>query len=405
MENESIESYITMPKGFKAAGIACGLKGNGSLDLNILESDIPATVAGVYTSNIVKGHSLQRTIDVISKGNPVRAVIVNARNANACVGRCGYEDAELIAGSAAGSIGCKSDEILTASTGVIGIRLPAELVISGIPSLVSSMSSEPEDAHNAERAMMTTDTMPKEVSATITLADGKEVTIAGMAKGSGMICPNLATMIGLFTTDCAIDRDFLSKCLSKAVSHTFNRVSVDGDTSVCDMVLVLANGASGASITAGTEDADLFEEALTSLSLDLAKMIASDGEGASKFIEVEVTGAASEADAKLIVSAVAKSPLCKTAIFGEDANWGRILTALGYSGAKFDPNKVDCYLCGLEVCRDGAAADYSEDEAAELMKAHDINISLVLHEGEYSDRMFTCDFTYDYVKINGSYRS
>ena len=412
MENEITESYITMPAGFKAAGVACGLKtdlGNSGpmdlLDLNMVQSDVPATVAGVYTKNLIKGHSLQRTIRVIDAGAKIRALVVNSKNANACVGPKGYQDAVAIAEAAAKELGCTPDEVLTASTGTIGIRLNAEKVMAAMPKLVSSLSTDAASAHAAEKAMMTTDTVPKEVSAKLTLSGGKEITIAGMAKGSGMICPNLGTMIVVFTTDAAISKELLQPALSKAVAHTFNRVSVDGDTSCCDMVVVMANGVSGAAIEAGSDDLALFEEALTSLSLDLSRMIANDGEGASKFIEVICRGAKTAEDAKLIVTAVAKSPLVKTAVFGEDANWGRIITAAGYSGADFDPEKVDIRLAGLLVCKDGQATDYSEDEASELVKQHDIKIEIDINQGDFEDRMFSCDFSYDYVKINGSYRT
>lgn len=412
MENEITESYITMPAGFKAAGVACGLKtdlGNSGpmdlLDLNMVQSDVPATVAGVYTKNLIKGHSLQRTIRVIDAGAKIRALVVNSKNANACVGPKGYQDAVAIAEAAAKELGCTPDEVLTASTGTIGIRLNAEKVMAAMPKLVSSLSTDAASAHAAEKAMMTTDTVPKEVSAKLTLSGGKEITIAGMAKGSGMICPNLGTMIVVFTTDAAISKELLQPALGKAVAHTFNRVSVDGDTSCCDMVVVMANGVSGAAIEAGSDDLALFEEALTSLSLDLSRMIANDGEGASKFIEVICRGAKTAEDAKLIVTAVAKSPLVKTAVFGEDANWGRIITAAGYSGADFDPEKVDIRLAGLLVCKDGQATDYSEDEASELVKQHDIKIEIDINQGDFEDRMFSCDFSYDYVKINGSYRT
>ena len=412
MENEITESYITMPAGFKAAGVACGLKtdlGNSGpmdlLDLNMVQSDVPATVAGVYTKNLIKGHSLQRTIRVIDAGAKIRALVVNSKNANACVGPKGYQDAVAIAEAAAKELGCTPDEVLTASTGTIGIRLNAEKVMAAMPKLVSSLSTDAASAHAAEKAMMTTDTVPKEVSAKLTLSGGKEITIAGMAKGSGMICPNLGTMIVVFTTDAAISKELLQPALGKAVAHTFNRVSVDGDTSCCDMVVVMANGVSGAAIEAGSEDLALFEEALASLSLDLSRMIANDGEGASKFIEVICRGAKTAEDAKLIVTAVAKSPLVKTAVFGEDANWGRIITAAGYSGADFDPEKVDIRLASLLICKDGQATDYSEDEASELVKQHDIKIEIDINQGDFEDRMFSCDFSYDYVKINGSYRT
>ena len=416
MEELSL-SYITMPKGFKANGVSAGMKcadpaninendpKSSYLDVGMVCSDTLCNVAGVYTSNLVKGHSLVRSIDIIENKGKARGIIVNSKVANAGVGAVGVEDACKVAESASSLLGCDASEILTASTGVIGSRLPLDKITGVIPSLVEGLSSSEESAHNAEYAMMTTDTVPKEVSAQIELTGGKTVTISGMAKGSGMIHPNLATMICVFTTDCGIASASLKKMLQKAVKYTFNRVSVDGDTSVCDMVVVFANGASGVEITEGTEDYAIVEDALCGLSEDIARMLASDGEGATKFVEIEVLGAANEQDAKLIVTSVARSPLCKTAFFGEDANIGRILTAVGYSGAKFDPEKVDIRLSGLLMYKDGAAVDFDEDEASRLLAEHDLKVDITLYEGDAYDRMFTCDFSYDYVKINGSYRT
>ncbi|MBP5654638.1 MAG: bifunctional glutamate N-acetyltransferase/amino-acid acetyltransferase ArgJ [Clostridiales bacterium] len=406
------DAYINKPQGFKACGIYAGLKtdpgnsGNTDLyDVALLYSEVPAKVAGVYTSNLVKGHSLVRSIDLINSKKAFRAFVINSKVANACVGQAGYEDAANIASCAASELGISPDEVLTASTGTIGVRLPVDKINAAIPTLASSLSREPEAGHKAERAIMTTDTVPKEVTATITLASGKEVIISGMAKGSGMISPNLATMIGVFTTDADIDTPILNKLLKDAVSHSFNRVCVDGDTSVCDMVTLWANGASGASIEEGSEDYDLFAKALTDLATDISRMIAKDGEGATKLLEITVDGAASDKDALLIVSAVAKSPLVKTGFFGEDANFGRIITAAGYSGATFDPDKIDIDISGLPVCRDGIMLAFDEDEAAKLLHEEEIKIDITLHEGDAFDRMFTCDFSYKYVEINGSYRT
>ena len=412
------DAYITLPKGYKANGVSAGMKcsdpaninndlpRSSYLDVALIVSDKPANVAGVYTSNLVKGHSLTRTIDIIRGGNQVRGIVINSKVANACVGKIGVEDAENIADKISKEIGCSSKEIMTASTGVIGTRLPLDKISKIVPELVSGLSDNADSAHNAEFAMMTTDTVPKEVAATITLGDGKEVTIAGRAKGSGMIHPNLATMICVFTTDANIASDVLDKALRAAVAHTFNRVSVDGDTSVCDSVIIMANGASDSSqIDDNTDDYELFSNALTSLSEDLARMIASDGEGATKFVEITLEGAKDKDDAKLIVTSVARSPLVKTMIFGEDANCGRVITAVGYSGADFDPDKVDIRLNGLLTYENGMAVNFDEDLAKKLLAQHDIKIDITLHEGDAFDRMYTCDFSYDYVKINGSYRS
>ena len=254
-------------------------------------------------------------------------------------------------------------------------------MISHVPTLVSSLSADEASAHNSELAMMTTDTIPKEVGATITMQDGKEVKIAAQAKGSGMIHPNLATMIGIFTTDAAIDKDLLDSLLKRAVAHTFNRVSVDGDTSVCDSVIVMANGLSGVTIKEGTEDAELFFDTLEQLATDLSRMIAADGEGATKFLEVICRGAATAEDAKLVVTACARSPLCKTAIFGEDANFGRFITACGYSGASFDPDKLDMYVGDLQVCKNGDATITDEEAAAKFLAEHDVTITIDLNDG------------------------
>lgn len=397
---------ITSPKGFRAAGIHCGLKKADAPDLALILSDVPAQVAGVYTKNLVKGHSLQRTINIINQHNTTRGIIINSGNANACVGTVGYQDAQDAAAAVAAAItGCTPDDILTCSTGVIGLRLDMKALLSGIPSLVSSLSSSQEAGHKAMSAILTTDLVPKESSAVIE-AGGSKITLSGMAKGSGMIHPNLATMISIMTTDAVISSALLQELLSKAVAHTFNRVSVDGDTSVCDTLLIMANGmCRGEEIKTGTPECELFYDALTQVCTDLSRMIARDGEGATKLVEVEVTGAATEQDAYLAVLAVCRSPLCKTAFFGEDANCGRILTAVGYSGASFDPEKVDIALGGLPVYVNGTALLFDEKEAKKILHRDEILISITLHEGEYADRMWTCDFSYEYIKINGSYRS
>ena len=379
-------AYITLPKGFIANGVHAGLKPNGNPDLAYIGSDRPAQIAGVYTSNLVKGHSLTRSISLIKSRDSVRGILINSGNANACVGADGENDATAMAEKAASLLGVSADEILTASTGVIGSRLPLDKLTAAIPGLIENASSAEECGHLAERAIMTTDTQPKEVAATVSIF-GKEITIAAIAKGSGMIHPNLATMISVFTTDANISQDVLQEMISNNVKDTYNRVSVDGDTSVCDMVVIFANGASETpEIKKGTEEYDTFKEAFHALCFDLAKMIASN-------------------DAYLCVLAICRSPLCKTAIFGQDANCGRFITALGYSGADIDPDKISMFLSGLPVYEKGVALPFDEDVAKEKLSEHDILIRIELNDGEYNDRMWTCDFTYDYVKINASYRS
>jgi len=403
MENKI--NAITSPKGFRAAGIHCGLKKTNDLDIALILSDVPATVAGVYTQNLVKGHSLVRTISLVKKNASAKGVIINSGNANACVGTIGLEDANTIAELVAANVGCSSSDILTCSTGVIGCRLDMESIMSSIPTLTNALDYTEEAGHNAMAAIMTTDLVPKESTATIEIG-GTVITISAIAKGSGMIHPNLATMISIITTDANIPSDLLQTYLSRAVSHTFNRVSVDGDTSVCDTLLIFANGAANNDIwNECSDESQLFLSALTDICTDLSKMIAKDGEGATKLIEVEVVNASSEKDAYLSILSVCRSPLCKTTIFGEDANWGRVITALGYSGAYFDPEKIDIFFGNVQVCKNGCAVLFNEDLVKEILMKDEILITIDCHMGCAYDRMWTCDFSYDYIKINGSYRS
>lgn len=393
---------VTAPEGFFATGVACGIKKDGKKDLAIVCSEDSAAVAGVFTTNVVKGHSLQVTMEHMKNGY-ASAVIVNSGNANACIGEKGYSNAREIAKHASELLECSPEEILVGSTGVIGVPLNMEAVLPGIDEAVSSMA--PDGSHDAMEAIMTTDKIAKEIAVEFEMQDVK-VVIGGMAKGSGMIHPNMATMIGIITTDANISRKLLEKALKDVVKRTFNRVSVDGDTSVCDMVLVLANGlADNPGIVVENRDYDEFKNALELVCTYLARLIAKDGEGATKLVEIIAEGASSEDDAYKVVSSVAKSPLVKTAIFGEDANWGRILTAVGYSGANFDPQKVDITIGDLAFCRNGAAVGFDEDKAKKILGQNEIKIHINLNSGSFSDRMWTCDFSYDYIKINGSYRS
>lgn len=399
-----IEGSITAPQGFQAAGVACGLKKNGQPDLALIVSDRPASVAGVFTQNVVKGHSLQLTREHIKSGIS-RAVVINSGNANACVGEAGLADARAMAEAVARQLGCPAEQILTGSTGVIGKRLDMGAVQKGIAAAFSNLDSSPEAGHRAEAAIMTTDLVAKECVVRFQIGQS-EITVAGMAKGSGMIHPNMATMIGVITTDCVVSSEVLSTLLTSTVNKTFNRVSVDGDTSVCDMVVVLANGAAGnAPITLDSESAEQLAEAFEIVSTELSRLIARDGEGATKLVEVRANGVRTSDDAYKIVLAIARSPLVKTAIFGEDANWGRILTAAGYSGADFDPDHCDIYLGDLKVCEKGCALPFDEAIAKSILQQKDLLIRVELNEGTASDRIWTCDFSYDYVKINGSYRT
>ncbi|MCR4435485.1 MAG: bifunctional glutamate N-acetyltransferase/amino-acid acetyltransferase ArgJ [Clostridiales bacterium] len=393
---------VTTPEGFFAAGVACKLKKDGKKDLAILCSDSIAAAAGVFTTNVVKGHSLQVTMENIKHGY-AQAVVINSGNANACVGEIGYRDAKEIAVLTSQLLKCEPEDILIGSTGVIGIPLNMPSIREGIRNAVDNLS--PDGGHDAAEAIMTTDLVSKEIAVELEI-QGEKVYIGGMAKGSGMIHPNLATMIAVLTTDINISKSLLDKALKEIVKYTFNRVSVDGDTSVCDMVIILANGeANNAGILQETEEYDKFKKALEFVCMYLAKKIAQDGEGATKLIEVVAEGAATEEDAYKVVSSIARSPLVKTAFFGEDANWGRIITAVGYSGAEFDPNLVDIHIGDLMVCRNGNAVNFDEDKAKEILKKREVKVHVNLKKGNCRDRIWTCDFSYDYVKINGSYRS
>ena len=397
-----ISGGVTAPKGFKAAGVSCGLKDNNNKDLAIISSDDMAIAAGVFTKNVVKGHSLQLTMEHIKNGC-AKAVVINSGNANACVGEGGLKNAKEIAEVTGNLLGCDSENILVGSTGVIGIPLDMPKILAGVKKASSSLSIEGSD--DAAQAIMTTDIVKKEIAMEIEI-QGKKVKIGAVAKGSGMIHPNMATMISVITTDINISKELLNKALKEAISHTFNRVSVDGDTSVCDMVVILANGkAENSGILNEDAEYNNFKSALESVCEYLSRLIAKDGEGATKLIEVIVEGAASSDDAYKMVSSIAKSPLVKTAIFGEDANWGRIITAAGYSGAEFDPNLIDISIGDLMVCKNGTALDFDEGEAKKILEKDKVQIKVNLKKGDFSDRIWTCDFSYDYVKINGSYRS
>ncbi|AEY66667.1 bifunctional glutamate N-acetyltransferase/amino-acid acetyltransferase ArgJ [Clostridium sp. BNL1100] len=397
-----IDGGVTAPKGFKAAGVACGIKKNNRKDLAIVCSEDTAVASGVFTTNVVKGHSLQVSMEHIKNGF-ARAIVINSGNANACVGETGYKDAKEMTELTAELLQCDAQDILVNSTGVIGTKLNMPSIRSGIRLAVNALSSQ--GGSDAEEAIMTTDLMPKEIAVDIEL-QGETVRIGGIAKGSGMIHPNMATMIGIITTDANISRSLLDKALKQCVKKTFNRVSVDGDTSVCDSVFVLANGfADNDAIVKEDYEYSKFIDAMMFVCTYLAKLMAKDGEGATKLIEIQVDGAGDESDAYKVVSTVAKSPLVKTAIFGEDANWGRIFTAVGYSGASFDPNLTDIYIGDILVCRNGAAANFDEAAVKEIIKKKEIVIKINLKKGNVSDRIWTCDFSYDYVKINGSYRS
>lgn len=390
---------VTSPKGFKAAGVHCGLK-RKRVDLALLYSEKPATCAGTFTTNLVKAAPLRWTQKVIA-GGTAQVAVVNSGNANACNGPQGDADAAQMAALAAEACGVSAQQVVVGSTGVIGMPLDMSKVAAGIAQAAPALSYDGGD--QAALAITTTDTLPKHLSVDVQLAGGV-IRIGGMAKGSGMIHPNMATMMCFITSDAAIDAKTLQQAVSAAVNISFNMVSVDGDTSTNDMLVAMANGMSGVTVASASDQA-AFQEGLNYVAVELAKMVARDGEGASKLIEIQVKGARSLADARLVARSISTSNLVKTAIYGEDANWGRIFCAAGYSGAQFVPEQVDIYMGDLQVAKSGMALPFDEGKAKSILQENEILILLDLHDGDADATAWTCDFTYDYVKINASYRS
>ncbi len=403
---EFINGGVCAAQGFTASGVHCGIRKNKSKkDLALIYSKCKASTACVYTTNKVKGAPLAVTKENIKDGY-AQAIICNSGNANTC-NADGIEVAEKTCEALASALKIDKTDVVVASTGVIGQPLDITPIVSAIPSLISSLGKS--NSSDAAEGIMTTDTKLKEIAVSFEV-DGKECKIGGIAKGSGMIHPNMATMLVFITTDCNISPKMLQKALSTDIQSTFNMVSVDGDTSTNDMVTVMANGmASNAIIDSEGEAFDTFMKALNTVTVNLCRNIAADGEGATKLIECEVSGAKDEKNAKIIAKSIICSSLVKAAMFGADANWGRILCAIGYSGAEVDVNKVDVYFKSAQgeiiVCQNGAGVDFSEDLAKQILLANEITIVVKLGDGEANSVAWGCDLTYDYVKINGDYRT
>ena len=401
-----IAGGVCAAKGFSANGVHCGIRKNqGKKDLSLIFSSVPCSAAAVYTTNLVKGAPLTVTKKHLSNGI-AQAVICNSGNANTCNAN-GTEIAEKMSALAAKALGISSEDMIVASTGVIGQPLSIAPIAAGLPELVAGLS--PEGGKAAAEGIMTTDTVMKEVAVEFTLG-GKTCHLGGIAKGSGMIHPNMATMLVFLTTDAAITPAMLQKALSGDIAGTFNMLSIDGDTSTNDMVTVLANGLAGnPTVDAEGEDFTAFMKALNSVTIALCRKIAGDGEGATKLLECKVSGAADLDTAKTVAKSVICSSLLKAAMFGADANWGRVLCAIGYSGANVDVNKVDVAFRSaagtVEVCKNGAGLDFSEEFAKKVLLEKEIEILVELNSGEFSSTAWGCDLTYDYVKINGDYRT
>ena len=404
-----INGGVTAPKGFLASGLNAGIKNQTKKDMAMVFSSTPCAAAGVFTTNLVKAAPVKWDKEIVTTSPYVQAVVVNSGIANACTGAEGLGYCADTAAEAAAALNIPKTAVLVASTGVIGKQLPIDKIKSGVTALSKVLGSSREDAKLAAEAIMTTDTKSKEVACTLEL-DGKQVTVAGMCKGSGMIHPNMCTMLCFVTTDVAISHELLQKALSEDVVDTFNMISVDGDTSTNDTVLVMANGqAENTPITKEGEDYKTFCEALHFIMLELSKKIAGDGEGCTCLFEATVIGAKDKNQARTIAKSVVCSSLTKAAVFGHDANWGRILCAMGYSGARFDPEVVDIWLESkagtIKIVENGIATDYSEETATKILSEEEVIAKMDIKEGNETATAFGCDLTYEYVKINGDYRS
>ena len=404
-----ITGGVTAAKGFQAASTAAGIKYQGRTDMAMVYSEKPCVAAGTFTTNIVKAAPVKWDQEIVYKHPTAQVIICNSGIANACTGEEGFSYCRATAKAAAETLKVDENSVLVASTGVIGMQLPIEKLSDGVKAMAPKLQGTLEAGNEAAKAIMTTDTREKEVAVQIEIG-GKTVTIGGMCKGSGMIHPNMCTMLGFVTTDVCISKKLLQEALSQDVKDTYNMVSVDGDTSTNDTVLLLANGmAENPEISEKNEDYQKFCEALNYINTTLAKKIAGDGEGATALFEVKIIGAESKEQAVTLSKSVVTSSLTKAAIYGHDANWGRILCAMGYSGAQFDPEKVDLYFESkagkIQIIENGVAVDYSEEEATKILSEDAVTAIADIKMGDCSATAWGCDLTYDYVKINADYRS
>lgn len=403
-----IEGGVTAPKGYKAAGVYAGIKKKRK-DMALVYTETPAKMAGTFTTNIVKASPVKWSKELVKNHEIAHAVILNSGVANACTGKIGDDNNKAMAEAVAKELNIKVTEVLTCSTGVIGKQLPMDAILGGVKMLPGELSNSLESGTDAAKSIMTTDTYSKQYAVEFEL-DGKTVTIGGMAKGSGMIHPNMGTLLGVITTDLAISQKLLQEALSADVQDSFNMISVDGDTSTNDTLLVLANGLAGnKEIVEKDENYETFCKVLNIVTTDLAKKMAADGEGATKLFEVKVLNATSKEQAVILSKSIVTSSLVKTAVYGNDANWGRILCAMGYSGVVFDPEIVDLSIESeegkLKIVENGMATDYSEDVATKILSAGAVTAIANMKMGEMSATAWGCDLTYDYVKINADYRS
>lgn len=400
---KKISGSVTAPQGFLAQGVCADLKKSDKKDIALIYSEVPCTAAGTFTTNVVRASCVDITRQHLANGR-AQAIVVNSGNANACTGEQGWNDTLQMAQITAQSLDLDPHDVVVASTGVIGVNMCMEKIEKGIRQAAANLS--PEDGHKAAQAIMTTDLVSKEIAVEIEL-QGKTVRIGAIAKGSGMIHPNMATMLAFFTTDACLDNICLEKAFKQAVNQSFNMISVDRDTSTNDMAVILANGLAGNPVIndVNSDDYKLFQEALQTVAVTLAKMIARDGEGATCMIEVQVKGASTQENARQIARSITGSNLTKAAVFGKDANWGRILAAAGYSGVEFDPRRVDIYLGEEKMAENGMGLAFDEERARRELEKDPVVITVDLKSGSQSAVAWGCDLSYDYVKINASYRS
>ena len=406
---KGITGGVTAAKGFMANGLNAGIKNNTKKDMALIYSEVPCKAAGTFTTNKVKAAPVKWDYKLVHESEYIQAVVVNSGVANACTGEEGYGYCKDMSQAVGKELNIPGDAVLVASTGVIGKQLPMDVILKGIEALSKDMKAD--DAHGtlAAEAIMTTDTRSKQVAVQVEIA-GTTVTIGGMCKGSGMIHPNMCTMLCFITTDCAISKELLQKALSSSIEDTFNMISVDGDTSTNDTVLLLANGMAGnKEINSEDEEYKKFYEALLYVNEELARMIAGDGEGCTCLFEVKVENALTVKDARVMAKSVVTSSLTKAAIYGHDANWGRILCAMGYSGAEFDPDLVDIYFESvngrLKIVENGRATDYSEEKATQILSAEHVTAVCDCKQGSAKATAYGCDLTHEYVNINADYRS
>lgn len=402
---EAVPGGVLAPAGFRASGVAAGIKRSGNRDVCVIDAGAPVPAAAVFTRNAMAAPPVTLSRQAVADGT-LRAWVVNAGNANACTGASGLEDARAMVEAASVGLGCTAADVAVASTGVIGVPMPIERVCVGITDAIGGLGRTAAHDEAAAEAIMTTDTFLKSTACAVHMPDGTTYTVGGIAKGSGMIMPDMATMLAFVTTDAPLTPEACDRALRGAVDSTFNRITVDGDTSTNDTASLMASGAAGGDpIVVGSPAYEAVAATIGRVCSELARMIVRDGEGATKLVSVTVRGAASTAEAEDAAKSVANSPLFKTALFGADANWGRVAMAIGNSSAKIDPDRLEIVFAGITTCEGGMAVSFSEEEASRALASDEVDVVVDLHVGSAEATVLTCDLSYEYVRINGEYRT